>query len=282
MRKIGFVDYYLSEWHANNYPAWIKAANEALGTDYEVAYAWAELETSPKDGVTTAAWCEKFGATPCESLSELCEKSDNIIVLAPSNPESHLRLASEVFKYAGGKRIYIDKTFAPDYATAKEIYRLAEEQNITFFSTSALRYGEEIQGLENVVKCYTRGNGSNMEEYIIHQVEMIVKILGVGASEVCAVVNEPEEYVCNIKYNDEREAGVRWCKDGFLVTATKKDGSVYETKVASAFFMKLMAKILNFFETGEIDFTKEQTLEVMKLREKVIEAKGKVGEWIKL
>ena len=46
--------------------------------------------------------------------------------------------------------------------------------------------------------------------------------------------------------------------------------------------MKLMAKILNFFETGEIDFTKEQTLEVMKLREKIIEAKGKLGEWIKL
>ena len=26
MKKIGFVDYYLSEWHANNYPAWIEEA----------------------------------------------------------------------------------------------------------------------------------------------------------------------------------------------------------------------------------------------------------------
>lgn len=24
MKKIGFIDYYLSEWHANNYPIWIK------------------------------------------------------------------------------------------------------------------------------------------------------------------------------------------------------------------------------------------------------------------
>ena len=42
MKKIGFVDYYISEWHANNYPAWIRQANEKLGTDYAVSYAWAE------------------------------------------------------------------------------------------------------------------------------------------------------------------------------------------------------------------------------------------------
>lgn len=23
MKKIGFVDYFLDEWHANNYPVWI-------------------------------------------------------------------------------------------------------------------------------------------------------------------------------------------------------------------------------------------------------------------
>ena len=36
MKKIGFIDYFLSQWHANNYPAWIKEANEKLGTDFEV------------------------------------------------------------------------------------------------------------------------------------------------------------------------------------------------------------------------------------------------------
>ena len=24
MKKIGFIDFYLDEWHANNYPAWIR------------------------------------------------------------------------------------------------------------------------------------------------------------------------------------------------------------------------------------------------------------------
>ena len=62
MKKIGFVDYYLSEWHANNYPAWIAEAAAKAGADYKLAYAWAELDVSPKDNVTTDEWCANYGA----------------------------------------------------------------------------------------------------------------------------------------------------------------------------------------------------------------------------
>ena len=119
MKKIGFIDYYISEWHANNYPKWISEASERLGEDFKVSYAWAELDVSPVDGVTTDEWCEKFGAEKCETLAELCEKSDVILLLAPSNPEKHLQYAKAVLPY--GKTTYIDKTFAPDLATAEEI-----------------------------------------------------------------------------------------------------------------------------------------------------------------
>ena len=37
-KKIGFVDLFIDEWHANNYPAWIKAAPRA--DEFELAYAW--------------------------------------------------------------------------------------------------------------------------------------------------------------------------------------------------------------------------------------------------
>ena len=30
MKTIGFIDYYLDEWHANNYPAWIRARRAAI------------------------------------------------------------------------------------------------------------------------------------------------------------------------------------------------------------------------------------------------------------
>ena len=35
-KTIGFVDYYISEWHANNYPAWIKEICEEKGLSYEL------------------------------------------------------------------------------------------------------------------------------------------------------------------------------------------------------------------------------------------------------
>lgn len=41
--KIGFIDYYLDEYHANHYPEWIKnAADESCAF-----YAWAQID-SPK------------------------------------------------------------------------------------------------------------------------------------------------------------------------------------------------------------------------------------------
>ena len=132
-KKIGFVDLYISEWHANNYPAWIKSATKKLALPYEVAYAYAMQDVSPVDGRTTDEWCAAFGVKKCESIDELCEKSDAIIILAPSNPEVHLELAKAVLKHK--KTTYIDKTFAPDYKTAKEIYAIGEKYGTPFFSS---------------------------------------------------------------------------------------------------------------------------------------------------
>lgn len=61
MKKIGLVDFYLSEWHADNYLKRIIKANKSMkeSEQCEVAYAWAERGVSPTDGVTSAQWCEK-------------------------------------------------------------------------------------------------------------------------------------------------------------------------------------------------------------------------------
>ena len=89
MKKIGFVDYYLDEWHANNYPEWIEKANG----DFKVTYAWAEIEHSLATGASTDEWCERMNIQRIDTIEELCEKSDYIVVLAPSDPEKHLEYA---------------------------------------------------------------------------------------------------------------------------------------------------------------------------------------------
>ena len=143
MKTIGIIDYYVSEWHAYKYASILDDACKAVGEEFKIAYAYGELDVSPYDGLTTAQWCEKHGAEPCGSIDEVCEKSDYLMILAPSNPETHLRLARAALKY--GKPTFIDKTFAPDLETAKKIFAIAEKHGTPFFSSSALRYASELE-----------------------------------------------------------------------------------------------------------------------------------------
>ena len=44
MKKIGFIDYFLHEWHSDNIPAWV---HEASGGEMKVCYAWGEVDSPP-------------------------------------------------------------------------------------------------------------------------------------------------------------------------------------------------------------------------------------------
>ncbi|MBQ8259548.1 MAG: Gfo/Idh/MocA family oxidoreductase [Clostridia bacterium] len=278
MKKIGFVDYFISEWHANNYPAWIDRIAADMGVDYKVAYAWAELETSPVDGKTTAEWCEKFGAEKCDTIDELCEKSDVIVILSPSNPETHLRYAEAVLK--PGKRTYIDKTFAPDAATAKEIFSLGEKYGTPFFSTSALRYATELGAVDAPDSLLVTGGGSNLPEYFIHLGEMVVKKMG-AVKSVKATANG-SQWIIQAKTASGKDATMIWGASMPYGAYMTKDGKETWKSLKSPFFDGLIADMLNFFETGKASFDPSETLEVMALRDAALTAVENPGEGIEV
>lgn len=282
MKTIGFVDYYISEWHANNYPIWIKETCEKLGIEeYKVQYAWAELDKSPLDGVTTSEWCEKYGVEKCDTIEELCEKADYILVLAPSDPEKHLGYAKEVLKYK--KRTYIDKTFAPDYATAKEIFDIGEKYGTPFFSSSALRYATELDQMKDTVSIIVSGGGGNMPEYIIHQIEMAVKLLKAKALKLKVDKVGSNQYVTQTEFSDGKKSTFTYSVAmPFTIACQDKDGLSRYARMTSDYFKLLMEDILNFYKTGEKSFDGKETLEVMKVREGVIKGMSKCGEWIEL
>ena len=278
MKKIGFVDYYISEWHANNYPAWIKSACEELGCDYTVAYAWAEKDISPVDGKSTDEWCKEFGAQKCQTIEELCSKSDVILVLSPSNPEKHLEYAEKVLKF--GKRTYIDKTFAPNIDHAKKIFDIAKEYNAPFFSSSALRYATELDDLSNPDEVIVTGSGGSVDEYIIHQIEMVVKKLGVGADSV-TLKKVGREYCFFIDYLDNRSALMNYGNYGFGAFL-RNDEKCVKSVIRSDFFKGLIKDIVNFYETGKISFDTKETLEAIAIRDAVLTAVLVEGEKIKV
>ena len=278
MKKIGFVDYFISEWHANNYPAWIDRIAAEMGVDYKVAYAWAELETSPVDGITTAEWCEKFGAEPCATIDELCEKSDVIVILSPSNPETHLRYAEAVLKH--GKRTYIDKTFAPDSAVAKEIFAIGEKYGTPFFSTSALRYATELDAVDAPDSLLVTGGGSNLPEYFIHLGEMVVKKMG-AIKSVKAIANG-SQWIIQAKTASGKDATMIWGASMPYGAYMTKSGKETWKSLKSPFFDGLIADMLNFFETGKASFDCAETLEVIALRDAALAAVKNPGEEIEV
>ncbi len=277
MKRIGFIDYYISEWHANNYPIWIKEICKANGEDFTVAYAWAEKDVSPFDGRTTDEWCAEYGVERCCSIAELCEKSDYILILAPSDPEKHLIYAREALKY--GKRTYIDKTFAPNYAQAKEMFDISKKNNAAFFTSSALRYADELKNM-SAVAVMTTGGGGNFAEYIIHQIEMAVKLLGDGDKAV-KVERCGGGYISELLFEGDKKAELIYGGAyPFTVHLYKENGDAVYLPISSDFFKSLLADILNFYKTGERSFDECETLSVMRIREALIRGTERPGEWI--
>ena len=280
MKTIGFIDFYLSEWHANNYPNWIREACEKTGDDFVVKYAWAEQYVSPVDGRNTDEWCKEFGVEKCETIEEVCEKADYILVLAPSNPETHLRYAEKVLKYK--KNTYIDKTFAPDYATAKKMFDIAAEHGTKFFTSSALRYATELEGWDDLNALLILGGGGNLDEYVIHQVEMLVKLMHAPAKRL-RVEAQGDQYVMRVEFIDGRAATMVFSMAfGYSLCFDKGGLDTKFVHVTSDTFNGLINDILRFYKTGAPSFDTAQTLEVMRIREAVIVGKEKLGEWVEL
>ncbi len=278
MIKIGFIDYYLDEWHANNYPEMIKKASNG---EITVAYCWAEID-SPHGGLTSKEWAEKYGITLCESEEELIEKSDVLCVLAPDNPETHERLCEKALK--SGKISYVDKTFAPDKATAKRIFAFAEESGTPVMTSSALRYASEYQKIDrNGLMSAVSMSGGVPEIYMIHQIEPLVMLLGTDVKRVCNFGTERFP-VFALEYNSGARTTMV-CSTGdhpFRMTLNYENGRHEIIEVNSDFFGNFIKNLIEFYKTGEVLVPHDQTIAVMAIREVCIKALSKPDVWFEV
>ena len=267
MKKIGFIDLFIDEWHANNYPQWFREAPRA--GEFELGYAWEE-KTQP-GGRSLEKWCEDFRMTPGRCIEEVIEKSDCICVLAPSNPEVHERLADLPLR--SGKPLYIDKPFADSRAAAERIFALAEKHGTPLMSSSALRFGDElISGKLQAMKptlFSTTGGGRSFDEYGIHQLEMIVSIMGADVREM-KLTGDVEKLFLTLEYGNGNLAQIAYTP-AMPFTVTASDGKTAEVYSAvTNTFQNLIAAMMDFFATGKSIIPKEQTIGIAVLLEKSV------------
>ncbi|GHV24137.1 hypothetical protein FACS189498_0600 [Spirochaetia bacterium] len=281
MKTIGFIDYYLDEWHANNYPAWIKKSPENK-SGYKVAYAWGE-KTSP-GGISSKAWCGKNKVKLCASIAEVCEKSDVLIILSPDNAEKHLEYAKIALPY--GKRTYVDKTFTPTLKEACEIFALGKKSKTPLCSSSALRFAPEIAEYNGKAKSIiTLGSGPSYETYAVHQLEIITKVMGTGAEKIMAV--QTGLYISFvIVYNDGRRAVYNQLinSDAPFTAGIENKGArgIEYRPITSDFFKNFIDALMVFFDTGKVLADRKETLSIMALIEAGNKALKKPDRWIKV
>ena len=254
MIKIGFVDYYLDEWHASNYPAFFERAAQKLGIECSVVGAFATLDKSPKDnGKTTDEWCREHDIPRFDDIDDLASVCDVFLVFAPDDPEQHYSLANMVLPY--GKRTFIDKTFAASEADARAIIDLANKYNTPMYSTSSLRYAIEVEEAKGMRDISVHGTYKYMKDYLVHTGEMVVSILGTGISSIECDIDD-KTYFFNVKYQDDRAARVEM----FPKCPFKVNGNTVE----SDYFGRQIENILKFFNGESATVSADEMIEVAR------------------
>ncbi|MDL2294255.1 hypothetical protein LJC60_06445 [Ruminococcaceae bacterium OttesenSCG-928-D13] len=273
--KIGFVDYYLDEWHANNYPKMIKKAS---GGAMEVSCAYAMID-SPIGGLTTDAWCEKYQIERCFEIEQVVARSDALVVLSPDNCEMHEQLCQ--IPLSSGKTTYVDKTFAPDRATAAGLFALAERHGTPFYSASALRCASEYAHWDGgEVTALTSIGPSLFENYSIHQLEPITMLIPARPVRVMALVQGAWTTLA-IEFEDGR-AATMVCTGGdapFMMQVNAEAGS-RTVEVKSDYMGGFIGQLVKFLETGMAPVSPQETITIMALRRAGLEAIGRPGQWV--
>lgn len=276
MMKIGLIDYYLDEWHANNYPKMIEELSKGA---CQVSCAYGKID-APCGARSNRQWAQDMGIPLLERVEDVIENSDRLMVLSPDHPEMHEELCALPLK--SGKPTYVDKTFAPDKGTAERIFAHAEAHGTKCYSSSALRFAQELKTMDqkSICKLYMEGPG-NYDMYAIHQIEPIVALMNSRARRVM-FTGESDQVAMVIQFEDGRYAQFyQTAVSPFRITVDAGSGAgggVYPIK--SDYFRLFLAEVLRFFQTGHIPVPWEQTIEVIAIREAGQKARKAPFQWV--
>ncbi|MBI4662496.1 MAG: hypothetical protein HY735_27080 [Verrucomicrobia bacterium] len=261
-RRVGFVDDNLENYHANVFLNALRGPLNDKGFTVAGCVGLREAEGR--------AWAQKNAVTYFDTAAALNEAVDFFMVLAPSTPETHLELCRRVLPFK--KPTYVDKTFAPDLATAQEILALADRHGAAIQTTSALRYTnvqEQVKKLApaKVEHMITWGGGGSFAEYAIHPLELLISVMG---HETTALMRRGtgNRSQLLIDFAGERTGVVNVYPQSntpFAASVTTEKATYYMAVESSQIFVNNASAILNFFLAGKPNIDRRQTLALMRL-----------------
>ena len=277
MKRIGLIDYYINEWHALNYPAFLNNVKGEVDKDFEITNFYAEINHLD---LSSDEYEKRYGVHKCSSLEELCEKCDYLMVLYPDNPERKFEVIKKVIPYK--KPIFVDKTFMNNFNEAKQTFELAEQYHTPLFTSSSLRYANEVVALENVDSLLVIAPSVHLSDYWIHPLEIVVSKMGTNAIRA-KLSKSGVHHMLNIEYPNNKSALIVIAEGGnaqdFFISGNGKFKQNL-VRCASPYFENEMKDIIRFFKEKKSSFSYLETLEAMKLRD--IALLNRFDEWISL
>lgn len=233
---------------------------------------------------------KELGVEVVDSIKSLLDKVD-FVLLETNDGRLHLEQALEVFK--AGKPMFIDKPISASLAHTMAIFNAAKKYNQPTFSSSSLRYMEnviavnkgkigKVLGADAYSPATLEPTHPDLFWYGIHGVETLYAVMGTGCKTVQRTFQPDMEVVVGT-WEDGRIGtfrGLRSGKTGYGGTAFGTEGIIELGPYGG--YRPLLVEIVNFFNTGKPPIDPKETIELFAFMEAASESSKKKGQAVSI
>ena len=142
----------------------------------------------------------KHSVTPFESLDELLDRADAVVIAATSSQHAELALAA----LRRGRHLLVEKPLATNAVDAGKMADLAAQQKIVFQAGHVEQYNPawtsaltQLESVRNGAPCYIRAERESIYTFrcvdigavldlMIHDLELILSLIPSPVTEICA------------------------------------------------------------------------------------------------
>jgi predicted dehydrogenase len=237
-----------------------------------------ELSRSRVGGFTKTLR-EKYGVEMKETPEAVAEAVD-LVLITSVDGRVHREQFERTVKFK--RPTFIDKPLAVSVEDAEAIVRLANMEKVPVMSCSSLRYSDDLVKAvggkrEDVLGCDTFGPLSEVPTqpglffYGVHAVDMLVSVMGHGATDVAATHTEQGD-VLSLAWPGGRIGSVRLAKEGhgkYGATLHRKGGAQYVDASASKrpAYASMLEAILRSLPQGKSDVPADEMLDTVRIIE---------------
>lgn len=285
-RKLGVIGYgTMGSWHAENVRDRIKGLDVAAVYDIDPK----RRDKAKEDGFCVYDSVEEFFKTDIDlvliatpnnfhkyySIMAM-EQGKNVVCEKPAcmsveEVEEVLAVSKKTGKLY---TVHQNRRFDIDYVIAK---KLVEEGKLgKLFMLESRLYSNRGFSKGGWKAKYETGGGRSLEEYIIHQIEMTVKLLGADAKSV-QVFDRNRHSTVLVEFGEEKIATLNYSTYApFVVDAAVagEAGTQYKRIESSEYFYHLIESILVFFKSEKPPFDAAQTIAAIAIRDAIVKGKA--------